>query len=88
MITKEQALEALEDMDDFARMEREVIPIGAYNTLKQFIEESSKIKESLESFIDCHEECTDFDGWAAFMVSVDDYHNAAEILEDESETEG
>lgn len=31
------ALEALEDMDDFARMNCSVEPIGAYNVLKRFI---------------------------------------------------
>lgn len=39
MITKQQALEAVEDMDDFARMEASIEPIGAYNILKRFIEE-------------------------------------------------
>ena len=31
------ALEALEDMDDFARMDCSVEPIGAYSVLKRFI---------------------------------------------------
>lgn len=35
--TKEQALEALEDLDDFSRMECGVEPIGAYNCLSDYI---------------------------------------------------
>ena len=92
MITKERALEALENLDDYARMQVSIEPIGSYNSLKEFIEQSSKIKEALESFLNCHEECLDFDGWVAFMVSADDYHRTAGILggniEDESETGG
>lgn len=38
MITKEEALEAIEDMDDFARMAN-IEPIGAYKVLKQFVED-------------------------------------------------
>lgn len=38
MITKEEALEALESLDDCARM-ADIEPIGPYNVLKQFIEE-------------------------------------------------
>ena len=37
MISVQQALEALEDLDDFARMDVGVIPTGAYETLKEFI---------------------------------------------------
>ena len=38
MITKEEALACLEDIDDFARM-ADIAPIGPYNTLKEFIEQ-------------------------------------------------
>lgn len=31
---------------------------------------------ALEKFIDSHEECTDFDGFTAQIVSMDDYHEA------------
>jgi len=37
MITTEQAKEALEDMDDYARMDVGVIPTGPYEVLKEFI---------------------------------------------------
>jgi len=38
----EKALEALEDLDDYARMEVGVAASGAYNTLKTFIEAQAK----------------------------------------------
>jgi hypothetical protein len=42
VITKEDALQALEDLDDFSRMNTSVIPKGAYETLRRFIEENGK----------------------------------------------
>lgn len=38
------------------------------------------MREALEKFIDSHEECTDFDGFTAQVVSMDDYHKAQEAL--------
>ncbi len=38
------------------------------------------MREALEKFIDSHEECTDFDGFTAQIVSMDDYHEAQEAL--------
>lgn len=35
---------------------------------------------ALERFMDSHEECTDFDGFAAQIVSMDDYHEAQEAI--------
>lgn len=35
---------------------------------------------ALERFMDSHEECTDFDGFAAHIVSMDDYHEAQEAI--------
>lgn len=34
----------------------------------------------LENFIDSHEECTDFDGFTAQVVSMDDYHEAQDAI--------
>ena len=36
--------------------------------------------EAMEKFLDSHEECTDFDGFTAQIVSLDDYHEAQEAL--------
>lgn len=41
MVTKEQALEALDDLDDFARMGG-VVAHGAIGVLTRFIEENTK----------------------------------------------
>ena len=38
-------------------------------------------REALSLFLDSHEECTDFDGFTAQIVSMDDYHSAQESLE-------
>ena len=35
----------------------------------------------LKRFLDSHEECTDFDGFTAQIVSLDDYHEAQEALD-------
>ena len=81
-VTSSQALEALEDMDDYARMEASIEPIGAYNTIKQFIEQCSTLKTKANEFISCHEECEDFDGWLAFVVDANSYHEFTSILEE------
>lgn len=82
-VTKEEALESLEDMDDFARM-ADIAPIGPYNLLKRYIEQSERFKEALELLLESSEECEDQDGWMAFMLSADDYHQALELYEDEN----
>ena len=41
MPTKEQTLEALDAMDDYARMEAGVDPIGPREALRKFIEQSA-----------------------------------------------
>jgi len=82
MITKEQALEAIEDMDDFARMAN-IEPIGAYKTLITYVEQSEKKIEAFKLMLESCEECTDFDGWLAFMLSADDYHQTLSIFEEE-----
>lgn len=44
IITPEQALAALEDMDDFARMEASIEPIGAYRCLAEFIKQAGALR--------------------------------------------
>lgn len=39
MITKKQALDALDDLDDYCRMEIMVDPQGPYLVLKKYIEQ-------------------------------------------------
>lgn len=35
---------------------------------------------ALEKFMDAHEECTDFDGYTAQIVSMGDYHEAQDAI--------
>ena len=52
--------------------------------LRQRVQELEKQRDELlaafERFMDSHEECTDFDGFAAQIVSMDDYHQAQEAI--------
>ena len=42
--------------------------------------EVMRLRDALGKLLDSHEECTDFDGFAAQIVSMDDYHEAQEAL--------
>lgn len=51
---------------------------------KQLAAEQAKnveMRKEFQSFIDSHEECEDFDGFTAQIVSMDDYHSATGSLE-------
>ena len=39
-----------------------------------------RLRNALETFIAEHEECTDFDGFTAQIVSMADYHQAQETI--------
>ena len=56
-------------------------PVGAVfavNALCDAYEDIAKQRDELlaelQRFMDSHEECTDFDGFTAQIVSMDDYH--------------
>jgi hypothetical protein len=53
--SKAAALEALESMDDFARMDVGVDPVGPYKVLKDFIEEDTYSASNYNQL------CQDFD---------------------------
>ena len=42
-VTKSQALDALESLDDYARMGESIEPIGPYTILKRYIEEGASV---------------------------------------------
>ena len=42
--------------------------------------ERDELLAALERFMDSHEECTDFDGFAAQIVSMADYHKLMEAV--------
>lgn len=37
--------------------------------------------DTLQTFVDSHEECTDFDGFTAQIVCMDEYHKAQEVID-------
>lgn len=41
---------------------------------------NEKLRSDMSLFLDSHEECEDFDGFTAQIVSMDDYHKAQEAL--------
>lgn len=41
---------------------------------------NGKLRSDMSLFLDSHEECEDFDGFTAQIVSMDDYHKAQEAL--------
>lgn len=47
----------------------------------EIIKQRDDLLAALERFMDSHEECTDFDGFAAQIVSMADYHQAQEAIE-------
>ena len=49
-----------------------------YKSTKQ---QRDELLAALERFMDSHEECTDFDGFTAQIVSMADYHQAQEAIE-------
>ena len=65
----------------------ETAPVGFFNSTyghPKYLEEITKQRDellaALERFMDSHEECTDFDGFAAQIVSMADYHQAQEAI--------
>lgn len=44
--------------------------------------EIERLRTGFDRFIRSCEECTDQDGWLAFMCSVDDFHEAQAVLEE------
>lgn len=48
MITKEQALTALDNMDDYAKMSTSIDPVGARKTLELYILEEEQRREEAD----------------------------------------
>lgn len=51
------------------------------NQVAELEKQRDELLAALEKFMDSHEECTDFDGFTAQIVSMDDYHEAQEAIE-------
>ena len=54
---------------------------AAISAAEEAIRQRDELLAALEKFMDSHEECADFDGFTAQIVSVDDYHEAQEAIE-------
>lgn len=52
--------------------------VREHNTV---LKQRDELLAALEKFMASHEECTDFDGFTAQIVSMDDYHEAQEAIE-------
>lgn len=59
-------------------------PIHDIESLHQQLAEcqatNGKLRSDMSLFLDSHEECEDFDGFTAQIVSMDDYHKAQDAL--------
>ena len=58
--------------EEFDKLEKQILALQAALAAKDV---------ELKRFLDSHEECTDFDGFTAQIVSLDDYHEAQEALD-------
>ena len=52
----------------------------AYDEIVSLRKQRDKLLAALERFMASHEECTDFDGFTAQIVSMADYHQAQEDI--------
>lgn len=59
MITKEQALMAIDNLEDYSLMEVGVNPVGAMKVMVEYIEEMEAIKESAENVLIMYNEVYD-----------------------------
>ena len=75
--------ETLADKQMVLITQRDEYSLLAYrrqNILDEVIKQRDELLAALERFMDSHEECTDFDGSTAQIVSMDDYHQAQEAI--------
>jgi fatty acid-binding protein DegV len=54
MITKEQATEALDNLEDYSLLECSINPTGAVKTLLKYIEQMEHINEAAEEIVDVY----------------------------------
>ena len=55
--------------------------LSALEKLAVAEKQRDELLAAFERFMDSHEECTDFDGFTAQIVSMADYHQAQEAIE-------
>lgn len=66
-----------EELAEAKRVTFDPVVLEKMNLLEK---QRDELLAALEKFIDSHEECTDFDGYTAQIVVMDDYHEAQEVL--------
>ncbi|MEN6630012.1 MAG: hypothetical protein ABFC42_10230 [Sulfuricella sp.] len=66
---------------DCAETDEGAWPLYDQQAIDDLTKQRDELAAALEKFIDSHEECTDFDGFTAQIVSMDDYHEAQEVLD-------
>ena len=57
-----------------------VVALAAMLEITILKQQRDELLAALERFMDSHEECTDFDGFTAQIVSMADYHQAQEAI--------
>lgn len=55
--------------------------IEAETNLMLMQKQLDEILSAFQKFVDSHEECLDFDGFTAQIVTQDDYHEACEAID-------
>ena len=71
-------------------IEEDSMPVEIIDRLKQQLAaeqaKNVELREKVQKFIYSLEECTDFDGFTAYIATMDDYHETVEALDTPSDT--
>ena len=65
---------------EFYNLQRALVECP-YEQIKNLESQNTKLLQALSTLIDEHEECTDFEGWEAYICSPEAIHEASEILD-------
>ena len=82
LLTEAQYCRAKSCIDACAGMTSEQVSHGivSASVFSSVVQQRDELLAALERFMDSHEECTDFDGFTAQIVSMADYHQAQEAI--------
>ena len=70
------------DAENYGALPEDAAEWKAADLIETITKQRDELLDALERFMDSHEECTDFDGFAAQIVSMADYHQAQEAQND------
>ena len=68
------------DAENYGALPEDAAEWKAADLIETITKQRDELLASLERFMDSHEECTDFDGFTAQIVSMADYHQAQEAI--------